>query len=104
MLQSLQLAATLAPKFVLGANIAQTHQFVASGNAELGFVALSQVFLDGKITQGSAWIVPAHLHAPLRQDALLLKPGKDSAAAAALLAYLRSDTARTIIRSYGYDF
>ncbi len=101
-LQGLKLVATLAPTFVQGENIAQAHQFVATGNAELGFVALSQVFMDGKLTQGSAWIVPAHLHAPLRQDALLLNPGKNSAAAAALLAYLRSDTARAIIRSYGY--
>ena len=102
-LQALALAAPLAPTFVQGENIAQTHQFVATGNAELGFVALSQVFFDGRITSGSAWVVPAHLHQPLRQDALLLNSGKNSAAGAALLAYLRSDKARAIMRAYGYD-
>ena len=102
-LNGLELTATLTPKFVLGENIAQTYQFVASGNAELGFVALSQVYLDGKLAAGSAWVVPATLHAPIRQDAVLLRAGKDSAAAAALLAYLRGDKARALIRASGYD-
>ncbi len=102
-LNGLGLTSSLAPKFVQGENIAQTYQFVATGNAELGFVALSQVFADGKLTQGSAWMVPASLHAPIRQDAVVLSPGKDSAAAAALMAYLRNDKARAIIRSFGYD-
>ncbi len=102
-LNGLGLTATLTPKFVLGENIAQTYQFVASGNAELGFVALSQVYLDGKLAAGSAWVVPATLHAPIRQDAVLLRAGKDSAAAAALLAYLRGDKARALIRASGYD-
>ncbi|MBY0412148.1 MAG: molybdate ABC transporter substrate-binding protein, partial [Burkholderiaceae bacterium] len=87
-----------------GENIAQTYQFVATANAQLGFVALSQVMADGKITRGSAWQVPADLHDPIRQDAALLAPGKDNAAAIALLKYLRSDRARTIIQSYGYRF
>lgn len=103
-LTRLGLLATLAPKFVQGENIAQAYQFVATENAPLGFVALSQVFADGRITQGSAWIVPGHLHAALRQDALVLKAGKDHPAASALLAYLRGDKARGIIRAYGYDF
>ena len=99
-----QLGATAAvqPRLVQGENIAQTFQFVATGNAQLGFVALSQVMADGKIRSGSAWQVPASLHDPIRQDAVLLTPGKDSTAAAALLAYLRGDKARAIIRSYGY--
>lgn len=99
-----QLGATAAvqPRLVQGENIAQTFQFVATGNAQLGFVALSQVMVDGKLTGGSAWQVPASLHDPIRQDAVLLTPGKDSTAAAALLAYLRGDKARAIIRSYGY--
>ena len=91
------------PKFVQGENIAQTWQFVASGNAELGFVALSQVSRDGKLTGGSAWIVPANLHAPIRQDAVILAAGKGSAAASALMAYLKSDKAKAVIRTYGYD-
>lgn len=92
------------PRFVQGENIAQTYQFVSSGNAQLGFVALSQVMVDGKIDKGSAWRVPANLHDPIRQDAALLAPGKDSAAAAALMQYLRGDKARAIIRAYGYSF
>lgn len=93
---------TLAPKFVQGENIAQTYQFVSTGNAELGFVALSQVMKDGKVTSGSAWIVPGKLHTPIRQDAVVLSRGKDNAAARALGDYLRGDKAKTIIRAYGY--
>ena len=92
----------LRPRFVQGENIAQAHQFVATGNAALGFVALSQVFSDGRLTSGSAWVVPAHLHAPIRQDALLLEKGRDNPAATALLQYLRGDKARAVLRSYGY--
>jgi len=91
------------PKFVQGENIAQTWQFVASGNAELGFVALSQITKDGKLTGGSAWIVPANLHAPIRQDAVILAAGKGNAAASALMAYLKSEKAKSVIRAYGYD-
>lgn len=102
-LKGLGLMSFLAPKFVQGENIAQTYQFVATGNAELGFVALSQVFADGRLTRGSAWRVPASLHAPIRQDAVVLSTGKDNAAASALMAYLRTDKARAIIRSFGYE-
>ena len=91
------------PKFVQGESISQTFQFISTGNAELGFVALSQVMKDGKINSGSAWIVPGALHSPIRQDAVLLASGKDNAAAKALLAYLKSDKVKKIIRSYGYD-
>jgi molybdate transport system substrate-binding protein len=93
----------LEPRFVQGENIAQTHQFVATGNAELGFVALSQVCKDGKITSGSAWIVPASLHEPIRQDAVVLARAKNSKAAAALMDYLRTAKVRAIIKSYGYE-
>ncbi|PIF25395.1 molybdate transport system substrate-binding protein [Acidovorax sp. 56] len=103
-MDKLGLTAKLQPRWVQGENIAQTYQFVASGNAQLGFVALSQVMVDGKIAQGSAWQVPAQLHDPIRQDAALLLPGKNSAAAAALLKYLRGDKARAIIQAYGYSF
>lgn len=102
-LDGLGLTATLAPKLVQGENIAQTHQFVATGNAELGFVALSQVMADGKIAQGSGWIVPTRLHKPIQQDAVLLTGGQGNPAAAALLTFLRSDKARALIRSHGYD-
>ncbi|CAG4883771.1 Molybdate-binding protein ModA [Georgfuchsia toluolica] len=94
---------TLAPKFVQGESIAQTYQFVATGNALLGFVALSQVIGgDGKLKSGSMWLVPEKYYAPIRQDAVLLDKGKDSASAQALLAYLRSPEARRIIQAYGY--
>lgn len=93
----------LSPKFVQGENISQTFQFISTGNAELGFVALSQVMKEGKIASGSAWIVPGALHSPIRQDAVLLATGKDNAAARALLKYLKSDKAKKIIRSYGYE-
>jgi molybdate transport system substrate-binding protein len=93
----------LQPKFVQGENIAQTFQFVATENAQLGFVALSQVMTDGKIAQGSAWIVPSSLHAPIRQDALLLVKGKDNPAATALMNFLQSDRSRLVMRSYGYE-
>ena len=102
-LNGMGLTAALTPMFVQGENIAQTYQFVASGNAQLGFVALSQVVADGKLTHGSVWIVPANLHRPIRQDALLLNAAKDNPAAVALLAYLRSERARSLLRSFGYE-
>ena len=95
--------AGVEPRIVQGENIAQAHQFVATGNAELGFVALSQVYKDGKITSGSAWIVPANLYTPIRQDAAVLAKGKNNRAATALADYLKSDKARAVIKSYGYE-
>ena len=103
-MEKLGVATALQPRLVQGENIAQTFQFVSTGNAQLGFVALSQVMADGKIRSGSAWQVPASLHEPIRQDAVLLMPGKDSAAASALLTYLRGSKARALIQSYGYSF
>lgn len=94
---------TLQGRLVLGENITQAHQFVATGNAELGFIALSQVYRDGKLSGGSAWIVPAEYHAPIRQDALILAKGRDNPAAAALVDYLKGPKASALIRSYGYD-
>ena len=91
------------PHLVQGESIAQAYQFVASGNAALGFVALSQVMAEGRIAGGSAWVVPAELHAPLKQDAVLLARGRGNPAASALLAYLRSDAARAVIRGHGYE-
>ncbi len=93
----------LQPLFVLGENISQTHQFISTGNAELGFVALSQVIEDGKIAEGSGWIVPETLHAPIRQDAVLLNKGAENPAAPALLQFLKTPEARVIIQKYGYS-
>ena len=102
-LDKLGLATALQSKQVMGENISQTKQFVDSGNAELGFVALSQVYKDGKISKGSAWLVPENLYSPITQDAVLLNKGKDNPAAAALLQYLKSDKAKAVMVSYGYS-
>ena len=101
-MKSLGVFDALRPKLVEAEDIAQAHQFVVSGNAEIGFVALSQVFKDGRITGGSAWVLPARLYAPIRQDAVVLDHGKNDAAAAELVKYLKSDKAEAVIRSYGY--
>ena len=102
-LTRLNLLDAVQPKLVTGENIAQAHQFVATGNAELGFVALSQVMENGKLTGGSGWQVPAKLYEPIRQDAVILAKGKDQPAAEALMKYLKGRKATTIIKSYGYD-
>ena len=99
----LGLLAALQPKFVQGESIGQTYSFVATGNAALGFVALSQVVEDGKIKTGSGWVVPSGLHRPLRQDAVILTRGKNNPAAADFMRFLKTETARAVIRSYGYD-
>jgi molybdate transport system substrate-binding protein len=101
-LTRLGLLGSVESRFVQGENIAQTYQFISTGNAELGFVALSQVMKDGKVATGSAWIVPATLHTPIRQDGVILAKGKDNAAAEALMKYLKGDKARAIIKGYGY--
>ncbi|NEX60603.1 molybdate ABC transporter substrate-binding protein [Noviherbaspirillum galbum] len=102
-LRALGVLGEVQDKLVLGENIAQTFQFVASGSAELGFVALSQITEDGQRKPGSAWIVPANLHAPIRQETILLQRGKGNAAAEALLRYLNTEPAKNLIRQSGYS-
>lgn len=101
-LDKLALTQATRAKIVEGQNISQAYQFVSTGNAQLGFVALSQIYKDGKVTRGSAWIVPADLYSPIKQDAVVLSKGKDNAAARALMDYLQGPAAATIIQSYGY--
>ena len=101
-LAKLGLSDRLKPNLIVGENIAQTYQFVKTGNAALGFVALSQVMSDGRISSGSAWVLPANLYTPIRQDAIVLKAAEQQPAARALMAYLRSDSARQLMASYGY--
>ncbi|UFH51295.1 molybdate ABC transporter substrate-binding protein [Pseudomonas sp. KNUC1026] len=101
-LNKLGLADTTKAKIVEGQNITQAYQFVSTGAAELGFVALSQIYKDGKVTSGSAWIVPSELYDPIKQDAVILSKGKDNAAAKALVEYLKGPKAAQIIKSYGY--
>jgi molybdate transport system substrate-binding protein len=91
---------TLQPKIVQGSSITQAYQFIDTGAAELGFIALSQVVT---VKGGSRWIVPATDHTPIDQQAVLLKTGADSAAAKAFLAFLKSSEAKAIIRKYGYE-
>ncbi len=98
-LKGLKLDAALQPKLVQGNNIAQTFQFIDTGNAELGFVALSQ--LAGK-SEGSRWMVPQSLYAPIHQDAVLLKTGASNEAASAFMTFLKGPDARAIIERYGY--
>ena len=101
-LDKLGLTASLKSKLVEGENISQAKQFVDTGNAEVGFVALSQIYKNGKITKGSAWVVPLDLYAPIYQDAVLLKKGEDNPAATALLNYLKGNKAKAIMTTYGY--
>ncbi|MEI7608202.1 MAG: molybdate ABC transporter substrate-binding protein [Rhodospirillaceae bacterium] len=100
-LGKLGLTETLAPKLVQGNNISQTFQFVDTGNAELGFVALSQVI--GRV-EGHVWLVPAVLYDPILQDAVLLKKGETDEAARAFLAFLKGPEAKAVIEKYGYGF
>lgn len=92
----------LQDKFVTAQSISQAHQYIQSGNALLGFVALSQVSRDGKI-EGSAWIVPADLYQPIRQDAVILQKGDGKPAVRALMEYLQGDKAKAVVRSFGYE-
>jgi molybdate transport system substrate-binding protein len=102
-LEKLALWNSIRNRMVMGENITQTYQFVATGNAELGFVALSQVMRDGKVSNGSWWRVPAQMYKPIRQSAVLLSGAKDKAAAQAFLDFLKSKKAAAVIRSYGYE-
>lgn len=103
LMQGMGIYDKLQPLFVQGENIAQTQQFISTGNAELGFLALSQVIENGKIASGSAWVVPADKYKAILQDAILLKTGAENPAALALMKFLKSPEALTIIRKYGYE-
>jgi len=102
-MKKLGVNAALEPKLVYGENITQAYQFTATGNAELGFVALSQIYKDGQYASGSYWLVPPTLYPQIRQDAVLLVRGKGNPAAAALLTYLKSEAAKQVIRAHGYE-
>ena len=102
-IDKLGLTAALTPKLVQGESIGQTYNFAVTGNAEIAFVALSQVLEGGRLKGGSMWVVPQNLYAPIRQDAVLLKTGANNEAAKALMKRLQSSDIKTLIRSYGYD-
>lgn len=93
----------IAPKLVKAENVSQSYQFTYTDNADLGFVALSQITLDGKLNRGYAWIVPASLHDPILQDAVILSRGKDNEAALALVDFLKQKDTQALIASFGYS-
>lgn len=102
-IDKLGLSAALSPKLVQGESIGQTYNFAFTGNAEVAFVAMSQVLDGGRLKSGSMWVVPQHLYTPIRQDAVMLKSGANNEAAKALMTLLQSPNIKTLIRSYGYD-
>ena len=99
-LTRLGLLTTLTPRIVTGSSITQAYQFVATGAAELGFVALSQVV---NVAGGSRWLVPASFHAPIDQQAVLMRIGAANPAARAFMKFLKSPAALAIIKRYGYE-
>lgn len=102
-MNKLGLSAALAPKLVQGESIGQTYTFTATGNADVGFVALSQVMEGGRLKSGSMWVIPPSLYDPIRQDAVVLKRGAGNEAAQALVQLLKSPNIKDLIRSYGYE-
>jgi len=101
-INSLGLTAAITPKRVQGESIGQTFGFVKTGNADVGFVAMSQVLEGGRLKAGSMWVVPQAHYDPIRQDAVLLKKGASNEAARALMKLLQSPNIKDLIRSYGY--
>lgn len=101
-LKALDVFEKVSPKFVEGDNIGKTFNFVKTANADIGFVALSQVYKNGKITTGSGWIVPAELYGKIAQDAVLLKQGKSQEAAREFLNFLQGPQAAKVKLDYGY--
>ena len=102
-LEKMGMWSALQSRMVQGENIAQTLQFIASGNAELGFVAFSQIQEGGKTSTGSHWLVPQVLYDPILQDAVLLARADGNRAARTFLDFLRGASARELIRSSGYE-
>ena len=105
-LEKIGLLSMLKSKIVQGESIGQAFSMISTGNAELGFIALSQVYADnasGSVKTGSGWVVPGNLHSPLLQDVILLTRAKAKPAAAQLMAFLKSEQARAVIRSFGYE-
>lgn len=103
-LNALGLWDALQDKIVMGQNVGQTYSLIDTGNAQLGFVALSAVLKPGAALKGSYWAVPPALHQPIRQDAVLLPAGETNEAARGFLDYLRTTEARKVITAYGYGF
>ncbi len=104
-LRHLELIDATQSKWVRGANIAQTYQFVSSANADLGFIALSQILGINrmqKVKERSYWLVPDMMHSPIKQDVVLLRWAAKSLGAKAFLDFIHTDKAQNIIAQYGY--
>jgi len=101
-LKYLSLIESTQSKWVRGENVAQTYQFVSSGNADLGFIALSQLLGTKKVKQDSYWLVPNYMHHPIKQDVVLLRSAEKSQGARAFLDFIHSNKAKNIIAEYGY--
>ncbi|MDP1999395.1 MAG: molybdate ABC transporter substrate-binding protein [Rhodoferax sp.] len=101
-IEQLGLTAALSPKLVQGESIGQTYGFVYTGNAEIGFVAMSQVLAGGQLKSGSMWVIPQSLYEPIRQDTVVLKRGANNPAVLALMTLLKSKDTQDLIRTYGY--
>lgn len=102
-IDKLGLTSAFISKVVQGESLAQTFNFVQTANAELGFVALSQVLEGGKLKSGSVWRIPQDLYTPIKQDAVLLQRGINNQAAIALIELLKSPKIKDLLRSYGYE-
>ena len=102
-LQRLQLQEKTQADWILAENISQAYQFVASGSVAFGFVAVSQIIVDGQLNKGSAWIIPKDYYQPIKQDAVILKASKDKAAVNAFWHFFHSKAATAIIASFGYQ-
>jgi molybdate transport system substrate-binding protein len=102
-LDKMGLTAALNPKLVQGESISQAYTFTATGNADVGFVAMSQVLEGGKLKGGSMWVVPQNLYSTIRQDAVVMQKSAHNEAAQALMKLLKSPNIKDLIRSYGYD-
>jgi molybdate transport system substrate-binding protein len=102
-IDKLGLTAALTPKLVQGESIGQTFTFVSTGNADVGFVAMSQVLEGGKLKSGSMWVIPQNLYNPIRQDAVVMQKSASNEAAQALITLLKSPNIKDLIRSYGYE-
>lgn len=101
-LTHLNLVETTRKRWIQGENIAQTYQFISTGNAELGFVSLAQLKQTPRAKQGSSWVIPQTLYSPIKQDVVLLKRGQENTTALAFHAFVQSPKARAIIESFGY--
>ena len=102
-LENLEVAESTRSRWVMGENIAQAYQFVETANAEIGFVALSQVVTTGGIEAGRGWIVPANYHAPIRQDVVQMQHSEGCIACTEFLNFVKSEKAQQVITDFGYN-